>query len=670
MINPVALVFAPLRLASFLLVLGSLVLTPALTGAVKTKRAQAKKPQDSSPQKSPTGNEAKPSDQRVVYQGIAVDLSVKPVLAQKKELHSLREGDNVTFRLKITETATGAPLTGAHPAAWMNLRRQDEKVECTTAVKAFIEGGLLARPQLDLNGYYVLALNQDATISVIDPHFGYGGSKLFAMVSLKSPGEDWALAPGGKTLFVSLPDSNLVAIVNTATWKVTTDIDVGPRPSRIVVQPNGQNVWVGYGRSESNNTESGVAVIDSETSRPATRIPTGRGNHAVALSDDNRIAFVTNSDDGTVSIIDVKSLKKITDLQTGRKPGSIAFSPKAKMAYVTNEEDGSIVAIDGARRKVVARIPAAPGVGQIRFAPDGRFAFVANPAKDAVHVLDSATNKIIQTADISSGPDQVSFSNTLAYVRRQRSEIVLMLSLPQNDTPSPTVSVVDFPGGQHAFGKTSNPSPAGSIVQAPGADAVLVGNPADKSIYYYKEGMAAPMGSFSNYGREPRAILVVDRSLRERAPGVYETTAQLTHSGNYDLALLLDTPRVVHCFPIQVEANPDLATARDFGTVRIEPLINRRVVSVGEGVRLRFKLSDPKTKEPKVGLRDVGSLIFMPGIWQQRQMAKEVEKGIYEVEFEPPQSGYYYIYLESPSAGLKIDNPQWLVLQANDKESP
>ena len=39
------------------------------------------------------------------------------------------------------------------------------------------------------------------------------------------------------------------------------------------------------------------------------------------------------------------------------------------------------------------------------------------------------------------------------------------------------------------------------IVPAPEGDSVLVANPADRVIYYYSEGMAAPMGSFQNYRR-------------------------------------------------------------------------------------------------------------------------------------------------------------------------
>ena len=47
---------------------------------------------------------------------------------------------------------------------------------------------------------------------------------------------------------------------------------------------------------------------------------------------------------------------------------------------------------------------------------------------------------------------------------------------------------------------------------------MLVANPADKMIYFYAEGMAAPMGSFQNYRRDPKALLVLENGLRESEP--------------------------------------------------------------------------------------------------------------------------------------------------------
>ena len=107
-----------------------------------------------------------------------------------------------------------------------------------------------------------------------------------------------------------------------------------------------------------------------------------------------------------------------------------------------------------------------------------------------------------------------------------------------------------------------DPPPADSIIPAPGAGAVLVANPKDQSVYYYSEGLAAPMGTFSNYKREPRAVLVIDRSLRERSrPGVYETVARLDQPGQFDVVFLLDQPRIVHAFPVTVEPDPDREAA-------------------------------------------------------------------------------------------------------------
>jgi len=85
----------------------------------------------------------------------------------------------------------------------------------------------------------------------------------------------------------------------------------------------------------------------------------------------------------------------------------------------------------------------------------------------------------------------------------------------------------EFPAGQHPLDQFSLASFADTIVRAPGEDAVLVANPADKAIYYYKEGMAAPMGYFPNYGKEPRAVAVIDRTLRQIETGVYETITRI-----------------------------------------------------------------------------------------------------------------------------------------------
>ena len=172
------------------------------------------------------------------------------------------------------------------------------------------------------------------------------------------------------------------------------------------------------------------------------------------------------------------------------------------------------------------------------------------------------------------------------------------------------------------------------------------------------------MGSFQNYQRAPKALLVVDNSLKETARGVYTTTVKLPGPGRYDVALLVDSPRVASCFDVAVAENADLP--RETATaIKIEPLITSPIIHASEGYNLRFRVLDANSKQPKANLADLGVMVFLaPGIWQQRQVAKAQGDGIYEMSFVPPQAGVYYVYFQCPSLGMHFSQIAPLTLQA------
>jgi YVTN family beta-propeller protein len=589
-------------------------------------------------------------------------------------------------RFRVSDVHTGAPVAGLFPAAWLDRRlggvaqtAETDKESCRKRVQGFVGGSYFNRPVLDLNVYYVLALNEDATITVVDPLFGFGNSKLLDMVFLESPGEDWALSDDGRRVFVSLPGSDRVAVVETEGWKVVAGLATGPRPRRLALQPDGQYLWAAYEGAAGSSEPSGVTVIDARRLEVVARIPTGRGSHDLVLSPDSRHAFVTNEADGTVSVIEVARLAKVRDVAVGSRPTSIAWSSAAGAAYSAQAGDGSLVAVRADAAAPAARLALSPGLGRVRFAPGGRLAFVVHPDKKQVLIVDAATNRLLQTAEVEAEPDLVTFSDELAYVRHRGSETVLMIPLKVVGQEGQPVALVDFPGGQNPPGRTPLPSLADGIVQAPGSAAVLVANPLDKAIYFYKEGMAAPMGHFRNYGHVPRAVLVVDRSLTETAPGSYETTIRLGAPGEYDVALLLDAPRLTHCFPLTIAADPALAAERarrEPQTLAVEVLAGSPtdgggaappsppVVTVGSEVPIRVRLTDRARGTPRTGLRDVRVLTFLsPGTWQQRHWADEVGDGVYEIRFKPPEPGLYFVFLEVASAGITFQGSPLQVLQ-------
>jgi YVTN family beta-propeller protein len=600
--------------------------------------------------------------QKITREGLALEFSSEPLGPGKAEQKNVLEGQPASIRFKITDAATGNPVTGLHPSAWIDQREPgvaDEAKRCSEKVRSFLQATLSKRADVDLNSYFILSLNQEPNISVIDPLSGFGASKLLTLVALKSPGEDWTMNGDQSRLFVSMPAAGQLAVIDTATWRVTDNIEVRGQPARIRLQHDEKYLWIA---DDTNTAKSGVTVVDTSSLKVAAYIPTGPGPHHITISDDDRYVFVTNSN-GTLSVIDVATLVKVKEIKTGSLPSGIAFSRLSNAVYVLNEGDGALVVISARSLEVTARIVGKPGSRAISITPDGRLGFVLNQAENLVYIFDTSNNRLLHTVRAGTSPDQVAFTRNFAYVRSLGEEFVTMIRLANLDKESIEPSVTRFPGGQKAPRLSPSMSQASSIVRAPEEGAVLLANPADQTIYYYTEGMAAPMGSFQNYRRDPRALLVLDKSLSETSPGVYSTTTELARAGEYDVAFFLDSPRVLHCFNLSVGANPEFRQKSEIA-IRVEPLANAKTGRLQENYRLRFRVIDNRSNQPKVGLTDMIVMVVLnPGDWQESQAARSVGAGVYEISFVPPQAGVYYVFFQCPSLAVRSSQIPFLVLR-------
>jgi YVTN family beta-propeller protein len=594
-------------------------------------------------------------------QGISIEFSVEPMRSEKGKQAELLAGEEATVRFKIVETSGGKALSNLRPIAWVDQRQTTQRPasqECREKVQSFLQSSFNKRPTVDLNAYFILALNNEANISVIDPLSGFGGSKLYTLIALKSPGEDWAMSADSKRLYVSMPLVNQVAVIDIPTWQVITNIDAGVKPKRLALQHDGKYLWVG--NEGTNANENGITVIDTAAPGVTAQLKTGAGPHEIVFNDDDSAAFITSKHDGTLSVIDVRRLVVLKKIKVGQWPAAIAFSSLSKTAYVANEGDGTILAIDGLRHEVVARMATEPGIRAIGIPPGGRFGLALNPGKSTVYVFDLSSNRVAHVVPVGPAADQITFTSQFAYIRSAASEFVTMIKITDLGKEA---AVSRFPAGQKAPQESSTSSLANAIVAAPEEGAVLVANPADKMIYYYTEGMAAPMGSFQNYRRDPRALLVLNNSLRETERGVYTSTLRLAAPGYYDVAFMLDSPRVVNCFEMTVAENPALPKKPETA-IKIEPLLKETTVRVGQPYTLRFRVTDRKFDRPVENLKDVGVLVFLaPGIWQQREWAKPLGDGVYEMSFVPPKDGVYYLFFQCPSLGLQFSQSTPLTLQ-------
>jgi hypothetical protein len=167
------------------------------------------------------------------------------------------------------------------------------------------------------------------------------------------------------------------------------------------------------------------------------------------------------------------------------------------------------------------------------------------------------------------------------------------------------------------------------------------------------------------------AATVVDRSLKEVEPGVYAGKVRLPVAGRYDVAFLLDNPRVLHCFAAEVAPDPALRKERGEVVAQVVDLPDR--VPVGSKVPLRVRISDAETRAARDGLSDVKVLFHsVPGGPRQEAVARGTGGGMYEADVVVDRAGAWYFFVTVPSLRLKAGDVPYrgLVVDAAPGRTP
>ncbi|WP_176517620.1 cytochrome D1 domain-containing protein [Pseudomonas faucium] len=583
---------------------------------------------------------------RLSRDGVTVEFEARPLAGGE-----LREGTFANIRFKLTDQSSGQPLSGMAPGAWID-PAQSAPVEasreqsCKARVALFLKSSIGARPLLDLNSYFLLVLNKDASLTVIDPTVSVGGvTSTLARIDLPGRPMDWVATGDDKQVFVSVPERGNVVVIDTETFTRVASLDAGEQPLRVALQPDQRRLWVG--NNSQDPAKGGVTVIDVPSRSTLKSFATGSGHHEIAFSADSRYAFVSNRDGGTLSIIDIAQMRLAKTLEVGPHPLAVAYSALSQAVYVSDGEEGTVRVYDARSHQLRHTVKAEQGLGPMRFSSDGRFGIVLNTLENQALVIDASTDQLIHRIPVAAEPYQLTFTKGYAYVRGLASSKVSMInlgSLGQGRQPI----VQGFEAGPAA------PRQAGDLPLAQGLsvsrddNSVFVVNPVDNTTYFYAEGMNAPMSGYNNRGHQARAALVIDRSLRELAPGVYGSTVKMPAAGTFDVAFLLNQPQIIHCFSTQVAAAPDASRRKGAHAEFIgldQPLAQNRAFTA----TVRIVGDDGR---PRQGLNDLTLRYFLaPSSMPRNLPLSEVGEGVYQVWLTLPEPGAWYLHVQSPSLG-------------------
>jgi len=478
----------------------------------------------------------------------------------------LRQGQPATLRVALSSALDDTPLALPPPGAWLDRATAAAKLDdaaCTGRIGSYLGGSFTERPWRDLSGYQVLLLNGDASISVLDPQTNFAGkTSLRGVIPLPGAGFDWDLSPAHDQLFVSMPATRQVAMVDMATLAAPRLLDAPGSPGRVRVHPSGRQLWVGVPQPapRKSNTavqpaEGGVWLVSRADPSRHAWVATGDGHHEFAFDPDG-LAAVTNRDSGSVSFVDGATALERRRVTIGGAPISAAFDARARLFIVAEARAGVLQRFDHGGQPL-DRLELAPGIGPMATSPDGRWLLVLNPAANLVHVVDLAAWRRVHDLPVPGRPFQLAYSGAYAYVRALDSDDVTMLQLASLGA-APLVQ--RFSAGEKRPADAPDLPIAAQFAPLPDDNGVFVLSPPDGTLYTYMQGMNAPMSGISPRGHPLRAVRVARQGLLEISRGVFEAQLVLPDSPGLLLALAMQGPPAArHCIGLALA--PDGAAA-------------------------------------------------------------------------------------------------------------
>jgi YVTN family beta-propeller protein len=577
-----------------------------------------------------------------------------------------REGISMHVRVEaIEDNAPSKPQVGQSVRLWLEGKRfSDDQVlsnwrigawldretdtmsgavpVCGQRVARYLSGNLIERPLLDLTGYYVLSLDAESSVSVLDPSVSFSGrSSLYSAMKLDGKGFDWIKTSDDMRLFVALPDEKKLAIADLQTLSVLNHLILSGQPTRLALQPDERLLWVGL--TGTNPQESSVEIIDTINDKSVARIPLPSGYHEIAFSSDGRHAFISNRQSKSMTIVDATTLKVVREVNLGFEPLGLVFVDKQSLLWVVNAKAGQIHRFD-AKGNPIDNLVLEPGLGPIKLTPDARYALVVNPSQHWIHILDVETGKEKHRTTLSGQPYDILFSEKYAYIRTLQSEQIGMLSLSSLDSEQPIVKLV--PAGAGALSETQNLPRASSMSLTLDRSGAFFATPSERTLYHYMEGMNAPNSGLKTFGHTPMSVMVVQRGLREVKPGQYSAVIRLPSAGRMVLALASEAPVLRECLGLKIDTTVNTSSDDAIAVQWLSDSVQKTSTDLPVDFRVKVKGQAEDTLLPvsQLRLRIVPAQGGTATVWSMQADPKK--PGEWFVSGKLTQSGGYYVHLE------------------------
>lgn len=204
-----------------------------------------------------------------------------------------------------------------------------------------------------------------------------------------------AVAPDGRTAVVCNygargAPGNSLTVIDVPTARVVRTINLGEytRPHGIVYLSDGRRIVV------TVEGKKAVLVVGVESGEILSATVTDQDiSHMVAVTPDEKRAFVANIGSGSMTVIDLVEGKRLANIETGDGAEGIDVTPDGKQVWITNRGADTVSIVDTQSLEIIQTVPSASFPIRAKATPDGRFMLVTNARSGELAVFDVATRK-------------------------------------------------------------------------------------------------------------------------------------------------------------------------------------------------------------------------------------------------------------------------------------
>jgi YVTN family beta-propeller protein len=263
-----------------------------------------------------------------------------------------------------------------------------------------------------------------------------------SLAAVSTPLQAQTAAGSAESLAVGCKWNDSVIFYSAVTGEELQKVTIGRRPHEMAMSADGKMAFVSlYGLDfyyEDAEGGRAVAILDLIGRRKTGEIDLGeyRRPHGIEVGHQSGLIYVTCDRPPALLVLEPnrRSVQAAIRLENAQAlPHMVAVSRDERAAYVANCGTGTVSVIDLAARKVVQDISIGGVPMGMALTADGRTLFATNRTADGVAVIDTAADKVKRIIEIRGQP-----------VRAQLTADERLLLVTLIDTGE--LAVVDVPG--------------------------------------------------------------------------------------------------------------------------------------------------------------------------------------------------------------------------------